>query len=258
MGTHDDVRISNAQAVFPPLLPQKEHDVGVVSAPVSSTRLDLETLIATDSTLSATTLSMLNMHNHGDLFIRYLRARHDVFIRDKNWNLPEVDGMEFDQYDTPLARWIVLHENGEVVAGIRIGPTTAKCGLHSYMIRDAQLGLLDGLQADVLYFRAPVSEAIWEATRLFVSPAVEAGRRARVQQLLMYQMAIAAHAVGATHVIGIVPAVFKRWMKRIGMTATAVGPLIRFDANQSRAALMNVAELVHRPQTTNAERPFAA
>lgn len=250
MGSYDDVCMSKAQAVFPALLTQEDCDAGAVSAKVCPGRQDFQNFTATNGLLRATTLSILNMHHHGDLFVRYLRARHDVFIRDKRWQLPEVDGMEFDQYDTPLARWIVLHENGEVLAGIRITPTTAKCGLHSYMIRDAQMGLLDGLQADVLYFRAPVSEPIWEATRLFVSPTVEAGRRASVQQLLMHQMATAACAVGATHVIGIVPEVFKRWLKRIGMKATGVGPLIRFDANQSRAALMNVAELARASEST--------
>ncbi len=240
---------SRAQSVFPELRSQQECEPGIAAIPVRPTGLDMQSLLAPGESLRATTLSMLNLHHHGDLFVRYLRARHDVFIRDKNWNLPEIDGMEFDQYDTPVARWIVVHERGEVLAGIRITPTTARCGLHSYMIRDAQLGLLDDLQADVLYFRAPESEHLWEASRLFVAPTVDAGRRADVQQLLMYQMAIAAQAVGATHVIGIVPAVFKRWMKRIGMNATAVGPVIRFAADLSRAALMNVAELVTPPDT---------
>ena len=95
--------------------------------------------------MQTTTLSFANMHNHGELFANIFRARKQSFIDLKKWPLPEVDGMEFDQYDTPFARWIVVHENGEVMAGMRIAPTNARCGLHSYMIRDAQLGLLAGL-----------------------------------------------------------------------------------------------------------------
>ncbi|MGB1208430.1 MAG: hydroxymethylglutaryl-CoA lyase, partial [Paracoccaceae bacterium] len=35
-----------------------------------------------------------------------------------NWDLPEAEDMEFDQYDTPQSRWIAIHDLGEVLAGI--------------------------------------------------------------------------------------------------------------------------------------------
>ncbi len=148
--------------------------------------------------------------------------------------------MEFDQYDTPLARFIVIHEYGEILAGIRLTPTTAKVGLHSYMIRDAQMGLLKDLPLDVLFFPAPVHDQIWEASRLFVSQNVQASRRAHVQSLLMTTMARTAREVGATQVIGIVPAVFRRWLQRIGMSATPVGPEMKIDEARTCAALFNV------------------
>ena len=133
-------------------------------------------------------------------------------------------------------------QNGKVLAGIRIAPTTARCGLHSYMIRDAQLGLLQGLPLDPLYFEAPVTDKIWEATRLFVVDGVPAQQRAPVQRLLMLHMAAAARSLGADQVIGIVPAVFKRWLKRIGMVAVAVGPKFELDGDTSQAALFNVTD----------------
>ena len=74
-----------------------------------------EALARANPYMRATTLSFLNMHQHGELFVNFLRARRRIFIDDKQWDLPQVDGMEFDQYDTPRARWIVLHEYGEVM-----------------------------------------------------------------------------------------------------------------------------------------------
>ena len=59
------------------------------------------------------------------------------FIERHQWELPEADGMEFDQYDTPASRWVAVHEFGQVLAGVRLTPTTARCGIYSYMIRDA-------------------------------------------------------------------------------------------------------------------------
>jgi acyl homoserine lactone synthase len=236
--------ISKAERVFPKLpsvdavKPQQKQD----KSTNSGASISIDSILRMEPQLRATTLSTLNMHLYGNLYVNYLKARRDVFIVAKGWQLSEVDGMEFDQYDTPFARWIVVHENGEVMAGMRIAPTNARCGLHSYMIRDAQLGLLAGLPLDPLYFEAPVAEHMWEATRLFVTDKVASERRGEVQQLLMLEMAAAARSVGATYVIGIVPAVFKRWMHRIGMAAVAVGPKFELGGDWSQAALMHVSE----------------
>ena len=190
----------------------------------------------------ASTLSFTNMHSHGELLVRYLRARKDVFIDRLSWHLPNVDGMEFDQYDTPLCRWVIIHEFGEVLAGIRLVPTTARCGTYSYMLRDAQHGLLSDIPSDVLFFPAPVEEQIWEASRLFITDHVAAQRRGPVQAMLMQHMILSATREGARHVIGIVPAVWSRWLRRLGLYAVPVGPRFEIEGTASQAALFNVAD----------------
>ena len=193
------------------------------------------------SEVKATTLSTLNSHEYGELFPNYLKARHDVFIKQRGWDLPETSGMEFDQYDTPLSKCIVLHEYGQILAGIRLIPTTARCGGSTYMLKDAQLGLLNDIPRDALFFEAPVREHVWEATRLFVSRRVAAERRMQVQTILMEQMSVSA-SLGATHIIGIMPAQFPRWMKRIGMSAFPVGPILEINGDRTQAAMMDVRE----------------
>jgi acyl homoserine lactone synthase len=235
MGTIEQVRTSRAEMVFPALEAPETQPTGSGTSPANST-----STTSTSGQMRASVLSYRVMHQFGDLFVNYLKARHDVFIGQRGWNLPEIDGMEFDQYDTPLARFVIIHEFGEILAGIRLTPTTAKVGLYSYMIRDAQLGLLKDLPLDVLFFPAPVNDQIWEASRLFVSKSVPAVRRAQVQRLLMTTMASAARDVGAKQVIGIVPAVFRRWLQRIGMSATPVGPEMPIDDVRTCAALFNV------------------
>ena len=106
--------------------------------------------------MQVTTLSFENLHNHGELFANLFRARKQSFIVRNNWDLPEALGMEYDQYDTPASRWVAVHEFGEIYAGIRLTPTTARCGIYSYMIRDAQMGLLESIPQDLLYAPAPV------------------------------------------------------------------------------------------------------
>jgi len=108
------------------------------------------------------------------------------------------------------------------------------------MLRDAQLGLLEGIPTDVLFFEAPVEDRILEATRLFITDAVPAERRLAVQSALMNNFARAARSMGATHVIGIVPAVWSRWLRRLEMGAVPVGPRFEIDGTRSQAALFNV------------------
>lgn len=195
--------------------------------------------------MKTTTLSFENMHVHGELFANLLRARRQSFIVQNNWDLPEADGMEYDQYDTPASRWIAVHEFGEVLAGIRLTPTTARCGIYSYMIRDAQRGLLDSIPQDLLSFEAPVASHIWESSRVFVSHTVPAKMRMRVQAELMGELISAARLHGATQVLGLVPAVWSRWIARLGLNAEPAGPKMEIDGAQTQVALMKLASNLH-------------
>ena len=194
--------------------------------------------------IHASTLSFGNMGQYGDLLPRYLAARKEVFIDRLQWKIPHVDGMEFDQYDTPMCRWIILHEFGEVLGGARLLPTTAKCGTYTYMMRDGQRGLLEDFPTDILFFEAPVSSFVWEASRFFIVDGVPARRRSLVQYLLMRRMILSAADMGARHVVGIVPAVWARWARRIGFYAAPVGPRFVIGEMASQAVLYNTADQI--------------
>lgn len=244
---------SPAWSVFPELAPVEPSRISTRRHPLgkrSQIRFDHKALPApsdgryadTRGALRASVLSFTNMHEYGELLVNYLRARHEVFIERLKWNVPQTEGMEFDQYDTPMCRWAIVHEYGEVLAGVRMMPTTARCGVYSYMLRDAQKGLLEGIPTDVLFFDAPVEDRVWEASRLFITDSVPADRRHAVQALLMEQMSGIAQANRASHVIGIVPAVFSRWLRRLGLGAVPVGPRFSIDGTSSQAALFNASQ----------------
>ena len=44
--------------------------------------------------MQTTTLSFANLHNYGELFANFFRARRQSFIIQRNWDLPQVDGRE--------------------------------------------------------------------------------------------------------------------------------------------------------------------
>lgn len=195
-------------------------------------------------------LSFRNMHEFGDLLTRYLRARKAVFLDRLNWHISEADGMEFDQYDTPFCRWVILHEFGEVIGGVRLMPTTARCGIYSYMLRDAQLGILDDLPTDVLFMTAPVDRSVWEASRFFIVDSVPAARRMAVQQLLFRRMRETAAEEGARFLLGIVPSVWSRWARRIDATASPIGAKFSIDGTWSQSVLFNVDDRTPHLDTT--------
>jgi len=193
----------------------------------------------------ATSLSFQNMHQYGELLVNYLKARKRVFIDQLDWQIYEADGMEFDQYDTPQCRWIIVHEFGEILAGIRLSPTTARCGTYSYMLRDAQRGILENMPRDVLFMDAPVDPRVWEAARVFITENVPAQRRMEIQQVLVNQLIATARELGASHVIGIVPAIWSRWLRRLELRAVPIGPRFRTDGTDSQAILFNVVQAMN-------------
>lgn len=195
--------------------------------------------------MEVTTLSFTNMHNHGELFANMFRARHRTFIQQAKWDLPEADGMEFDQYDTPASRWVAVHERGEVLAGVRLTPTIHRCGIYSYMIRDAQRGLLNSIPSNLLFEEAPVAPHIWESSRVFVSDNVPANMRLRVQMQLIHEMVISARSFGASMVLGLIPEHSPRLARRVGLDCVPAGPVLDIDGSRSICVNINMATKMH-------------
>jgi acyl homoserine lactone synthase len=195
--------------------------------------------------MQTTTLSFANMHNHGELLANLFRARRQSFIVQNQWELPEALGMEYDQYDTPASRWIAVHDRGQILAGIRLTPTTARCGMYSYMIRDAQKGLLDDIPTDLLFNEAPVDANIWESSRVFVSHETPMTIRRRVHAHLITEMTKSASDLGAHHVIGIIPANWPRWAPRCNLDVEAAGRVMEFEGYESQSVMINLIGKMH-------------
>ncbi|MEX0338160.1 MAG: acyl-homoserine-lactone synthase [Arenibacterium sp.] len=240
--SRNTLAVSSAASVFPELAPADD----IVSDPPAnpSARAPDSLRIQPIHGITTTVMSFATISEHGDLLVNYLRARKEIFIDRLKWDLPHTDGMEFDQYDTPMCRWVIIHEGSRVLAGVRLMPTTARCGIYSYMLRDGQMGLLNDFPTDVLFFEAPVEEDVWEASRLFVVGGIEAQKRARVQMILMKNLMRVAADLNAARVIGIVPAAWSRWLRRLGLYATPVGPKFDSGSMTSQAALFNVADQI--------------
>ncbi len=109
----------------------------------------------------------------------FLLLRKEVFIDQMHWDLHATGSMEFEQYDTPDAVYVVAHAGKEVIGGARLLRTDRRAGMgklrYSYMIRDAYLGHLPGLPHDLCADEPPTSDTAWELTRLAVRTARAGG-----------------------------------------------------------------------------------
>lgn len=243
---HTGASIAAASAIFPalePASPPEAAPVGLGMRLRGAPKVVVEGQAAGrwSGAIRSTTISFGDIHEHGELLVSYLKARRAIFIDRLHWNVAQADGMEFDQYDNPFCRWIVLHEFGEVIGGVRLLPTTARCGIYSYMLRDAQQGILPEIPTDALFSKAPVDPHVWEASRFFISEDVAAARRSTVQRMLFERMSQTARQNGATHILGIVPAVWSRWARRLGADATPIGTKFSIDGTWSQSVLFCVS-----------------
>lgn len=196
--------------------------------------------------MHGTTLSFANIHCHGELFANILRARRESFIVRNRWNLPETMGMEYDQYDTPQSRWLAVHsESGQVLAGVRLTPTTAQCGIYSYMIRDAQNGLLESIPSDLLYDDAPVEEGTWEVTRGFISHDTPAHLRQRVRLRLVHQMLRTSREEGIRRMVALLPSNWNRWAARCKLDMKAAGRNMNMGGIDYQAVWIDFSTQLH-------------
>jgi N-acyl-L-homoserine lactone synthetase len=131
------------------------------------------------------------------------------------------------------------------MAGVRLTPTTAQCGLYTYMVRDAQRGLLDTIPGNLLWDSAPVAPHIWDANRLFVVSDVDQSIRRRVQMSLMSEMVHTARDLGASVLIGLLPTLIPRLARRLGIDMAPAGPEMDFDGVPHRCYFVSMATKMH-------------
>lgn len=152
------------------------------------------------------------------------------------WRLPEVSGWEYDQYDTPASTWIVVQDQQDrVLAAARLTPTTARCGIYSYFLRDAQKGLLSEVPSNCLFEEAPIEEGVWEVSRLFLTDASLGSGNSDPILALFGELSRKAIERGATQVIGLLPQQVVLRLKEWGYDLAQLGPELSVDGKAMSA-----------------------
>lgn len=184
-------------------------------------------------------MNVINAYQHGNLFKEVLKLRYKMFVEKEGWPMPNLDGCEFDQYDTGYAwHFATVNDNGKLCASARIGPTNKRVGNNSYMIKDAISGLLDGIPSNILTEAPPQSDKVYEATRFTLNPDCEQEELKSAQHNLLQSMCEYGQRNGIEEYIGLMPRTYYRSFRNMGFEIVEIGPRLIIDGRSAAVAVM--------------------
>lgn len=114
-------------------------------------------------------ITLETAHLLGDALPSMYRLRHRIFVERQHYQVPCWRGMEWDQFDTPAAVYLLWRDPALRVRAVsRLIPTTMP-----YMIQQLWPELLE--RGDI-----PVRNDVWEVTRFGIDREIEPAMRARI------------------------------------------------------------------------------
>lgn len=176
-------------------------------------------------------------HLFGDALASQFRLRHKVFVQKQQWGVPNWNGMEYDQYDTPAAVYCVWRDDAGEVRGVaRLAPTQVP-----YMIKDLWPEL-------VTEEPLPCSADIWESTRLGIDHDLPKELRKQILSELILAYMEASLQRGVKGLLGIGYAwCWQHSFERNGWPVKRMGPDSSIDGETSYVGLLPVShELLER------------
>jgi acyl homoserine lactone synthase len=184
------------------------------------------------------TFNLTQLHKHGTAFFEYLSLRKQFFVDQLGWDIPHDDNLEMDQYDNPQAFYSLVLQDGKVVGGGRAMATTARWGLHTYMLRDAVEGKIIGIP-DTIVHQVLVAAHVWECTRVVVSSDIkDPAASAQCLALIVDGLAEQARQHDATEMMALSRPSLVRALRKIGYNPRLIGePYINADDGRRYVAM---------------------
>jgi N-acyl-L-homoserine lactone synthetase len=135
-------------------------------------------------------------HLCGTAFAGQHRLRYRLFIERQHYDVPSYRGMEYDQFDTPAATYLVSPDpngSGEARGIARLIPTS-----RPYMIKELWPELVEGEPL-------PCSDVIYEASRFGIDDRLPAAARERVSAEIVIGCQEFALLHGISHFLVVMP-----------------------------------------------------
>ena len=110
----------------------------------------------------------------GEAYVSQFHLRYHLLVDGQFWNLNRYQGMEYDQYDTPAATYLVwTDEEGIARGSVRCVPTD-----RPYMLKDVWPDMVKKVPL-------PQSLCVWEATRFCVDKTLPRELRTTIKHELV-------------------------------------------------------------------------
>jgi acyl homoserine lactone synthase len=177
-------------------------------------------------------------HLFGAILPSIYRLRHRIFVERQRYDVPTFHGMEWDQFDTPAAVYLVWRDCfGEALGVARLIPTT-----FPYMVQRLWPELVETTEV-------PVSPRVWEVTRLGVDKALDPQSRKQVIGELVCAFAEFGLRNAISEYIFVTPRrVIENALTQAGLVVTQLGqqkklgglPVVAARSSVSREALMKL------------------
>lgn len=173
-----------------------------------------------------------NLGNFGNLLHAQFRLRHQEFIDRQGYQVRSFRGMEYDQYDTPAASYLVYHDDdGRVMGTSRLTPTDQGCMLKDlwpFLVRDQSL--LD-------------HPLVWEGTRYCIDKNASPELRRRI----VHEMAVAYLEFGLQQglkkIIGMMPTyIYRSVFEKPGIEMEYLGDIREIGDHKIRAVAIPVEQ----------------
>ncbi len=148
-------------------------------------------------------------------FEEQLRLRREVFVDRLGWHLHVVDGMEVDQFDTPLARYANVY----LPRGISRGgqPKYRLAGCSRMLPTQEGHYLLNRLWPDAwplsVSSSPPKSHSVWEVTRVAIAPGLLPEEAGQARSLLLRETIWQMHSRGVETLLGECTSEVFRWLQ---------------------------------------------
>jgi len=172
-------------------------------------------------------------HHYGDTLPKLLKCRYAEFVLRHHYQVPDYNGMEYDQYDTPAAVYLAWKDPaGTIRAGIRLVPTTKP-----YMIKDLW-------PYSVVDINLPESPEVWEATRLFIDRSCDEKVRHQAHgEILCGILEFGLYYGIADYIAAAPPRLWDFTFRRCGWPANVIGPPTEINyVEQIQACVMHISE----------------
>jgi N-acyl-L-homoserine lactone synthetase len=172
-------------------------------------------------------------HQHGEAWISHHRLRYRMFVERQRWNVPNYRQMEYDEFDTPAATYIlIVDEQNQALGTARLIPTT-----RPYMVEALWPNLID--------IELPHLPSIWEASRFGCDRDLDARSRRRVVARLIQGCQEFGVMNGISRYLGVMPPwIFKYVIAAHGCPVSPLGPKLRLQGHDIEAAFIDVSPSV--------------